>query len=253
MNNCLTKLSDIISVLCLLFLLNSCDVYKSEICPAYVIRYVGVDSLTLRADQYVPENCIWLTGHVWPIRDYRLHSNGKDKEKYDQLCNKHNDVKYNTRRQFLNGTFDESSAPYSEYDFEEITVTSDMDFDDAHPAGSNLADIVRFMSKSPYKYIQSNYSSFYRYDESSLSEAFVDKMINVYCGSWKNDPQNPNYPIDKLVKDLTAEDLILLPYSFGMLHFEKAPDTVPEHTVTVSMKTDSGIEFTNSIKMTFSL
>lgn len=51
------------------------------------------------------------------------------------------------------------------------------------------------------------------------------------------------YPVDKLVKDLTADDLVLLghdsPGLIGMLYFEKMPDA-DRFSIAVSIGTDDG-------------
>jgi len=185
-----------------------------------------------------------------------LHSTGKAKERYDELCQKHNDLSYNQKRSLNGGVLDVESVGYIDCDFTDISVTADKDFDAAHPAGTNLADIVRFMSWSPYKYISSGYSKYYHYNKSDVSEAF-DKYMRIYINEkyFDNEIEATCYPIDKLVSDLTSEDLILLghdaPGFIGMLYFEKMPDMRGEYNIIVTMNTDDERVLSDSVNMTF--
>ena len=71
----------------------------------------------------------------------------------------------------------------------------------------------------------------------------------------KNASKGTCYPIDKLVKDLAAEDLVLLGYNspglLGLLYFEQSPSTEGEYVITVSITTDDGRTLTDSVTMTF--
>ena len=70
-----------------------------------------------------------------------------------------------------------------------------------------------------------------------------------------NATESTCYPIDKLVKDLTAEDMILLghdaPGFIGMLYFDKTPNTKSEFDITVTIKTDDGRELSNKVRISF--
>ena len=63
------------------------------------------------------------------------------------------------------------------------------------------------------------------------------------------------HPIDKMLSDVTPEDLILLgydsPYPLFRLCFEKTPSTPGGHLITVRMRTDSDKIFSDSIAMSF--
>lgn len=237
-------------------LLTGCDVYEWVKSPSYVDCYVNLESINLSVESS-DHQCIRIThGTDFPLIAYGLRSKGaSEKEKYDQLCKKHNDLSYNKYRS-LSKHVEYDSVTYAEYDFTEITVTSDKDYDEAHPAGESLSDIVRFMSWSPYRYILSGYSRYYHYDKSDVSDAF-DTMMRIYINReyFDNATDATCYPVDKLVKDLTAGDLVLLGHDYpdflGMLYFEKKPDGEGEHNITVTMRTDTDKVLSNTVKMQF--
>lgn len=236
--------------------LTGCDVYERVKSPSYVDCYVNLESINLSVETSDPQ-CIRITnGTDFSLFvAYGLRSTGAEKEKYDQLCKKHNDLSYN-KYVCLPPYGDFDSVTYTEYDFTEITVTSDKDYDAAHPAGESLSDIVRFMSWSPYRYILSGYSRYYHYDKSDVSDAF-DTMMRIYINReyFDNATDATCYPVDKMVKDLTAGDLILLGHDYpdflGMLYFEKKPDGEGEHNITVTMRTDTDKVLSNTVRMQF--
>lgn len=236
--------------------LTGCDVYEWVKSPSYVDCYVNLESINLSVESSDPQ-CIRITdGTDFPLIAYGLRSKGaSEKEKYDQLCKKHNDLSYNKYRS-LSKHVEYDSVTYAEYDFTEITVTSDKDYDEAHPAGESLSDIVRFMSWSPYRYIMSGYSRYYHYNKSDVSDAF-DTMMRIYINReyFDNATDATCYPVDKMVKDLTAGDLVLLGHDYpdflGMLYFEKKPDGEGEHNITVTMRTDTDKVLSNTVKMQF--
>lgn len=227
--------------------------YRMTKCPSYVVCYEGPGIIYVAAEPTNPQ-CIIIRAGIG--NSYcGLHSEGADKDRYNQLCQKHNDLSYNQYR--LIGEFlDEESVTYLDCDFSEITVTADKDFDTTHPVGANLSDVVRFMSWSPYRYITSGYSKFYHYDKADVSEAF-DTLMRLCINKkyFDNATEATCYPIDKLVKDLTSDDLILLgldsPFFLGLLYFEKTPDMKGEYNIVVTIKTDDDRVFSDAVKLTF--
>lgn len=231
--------------------------YENIKCPSYVVCYVKMDSIKLRPESS-DSQCILINhGNSLPIVTYGLRSTGDEKARYDYLCIKHNDLSYNQYQLLQCNPDDDSSAiTYNDCDFTEIIVTANKDFDEAHPAGENLADIVRFMSWSPYRYILSGYSEYYNYNKSDVSEAF-DAMMHLYINNKYLNPEFDGtcYPVDKLIKDLAAEDMILNGYNapglIGMLYFEKKPSAQGEYSITVKIKTDDGRVLSDTINMQF--
>ena len=248
-----------VSCLAAVLLISSgCDpVYEMIKCPSYVVCYVNLDSINLSAESSDPQCIVINHGNDLPIISYGLRSTGEEKDRYDQLCQKHNDLSYNQYRSLPTGpAIDYDSVTYNECDFTEITVTADKDFDETHPAGENLADIVRFMSWSPYRFILSGYSDYYNYNKSDVSEAF-DNVMRIYMNEecFDSDVDATCYPVDKLIKDLTIEDLTLNGYDapgfIGMLYLEKKPSEQGEYNISVNIKTDDGRVLSDTIKMQF--
>ena len=237
-------------------ILSGCDVYTMQKCPSYVVYYTNLDSIDLTVE---PSDfrCLKID-NATPGTDFGvwgLHGTGAEKERYDKLCQKHNDLSYNKYRLIFD-TLDIESVGYIDCDFTEITVTADKDFDLVHPAGTALSDIVRFMSWSPYKFISSGYSKYYHYDKSDVSEAFDARMRRYINEKYFYSTTDATcYPVDKLIKDLTSEDLVLLghdsPGFIGMLYFDSMPDMQGEYNITVTIKTDDDRVLSETVKMTF--
>lgn len=251
-----SKLLIIIEVLVFLGLPTSCAPnYRMTKCSSYVVCYIHLDSLKLSVD---PSNsqCILINAISDFSKTFGLHSSGVDKEMYDKLCHKHKDISYNQYR-LIGSTLDIESVTYNDCDFSEIRITSDKDFDAMHPAGSDLSDIVRFMSWSPFKFITSGYTKFYHYERTTLSDAF-DTLMRIYSKRELFDQTNNStcYPVDKLIKDISADDLILLGGDdalalLGMLYFDKIPNQKGRYQITVIFKTDENKTFSDTISLQF--
>lgn len=156
------------------------------------------------------------------------NSTGAMKVAYDALCEKHNDMEYN--RDFV--VFD-GFGPHHTYglgvDFTSIDIVSNADFDDEHPAGSSLGNIVAFRSLSLKPFIDSNYTI----------EGDTPERYTVIQG---------------LLFELTPEQLVLLGRRYGdlaTLSFEKEPTLSKTHTFTVTMTADDGRVFKDTVEMTF--
>ena len=236
--------------------LSGCDpMYERTNCPSYVVCYVDLASIKLTPEPTTP-GCILLEAENDFSKTYSLHSTGANQERYAQLCEKHKDLSYNQYR-VIGGVLDRESVTYNDCDFSMITINADMDFDEMHPAGTDLSDIVRFLSWSPYRYIISGYSAYYHYDKTDVSEAF-DTIMRIYISKVFFDKATDAtcYPIDKRVKDLTSEDLTLVGGDdalalLGMLYFEQSPSKQGEYNITVSIKTDDDRTLTDTVQMTF--
>ena len=248
-----TRISKLLFGLTGIVLLAGCDGYSMVKSPSYVACYTTLEAFSLSVEPS-DSHCL-LVESDGEFSWCGLHSTGAEKDRYDELCRKHKDLTYNGYYSIYK-SLDIESVTFNDCDFTEITVTSDKDFDERHPAGTPLSDLVRFMSWSPYRYILSGYSSYCQYDKSDVSEAF-DRLMRIYLGysMSKNASKGTCYPIDKLVKDLAAEDLVLLGYNspglLGLLYFEQSPSTEGEYVITVSITTDDGRTLTDSVTMTF--
>ncbi len=158
---------------------------------------------------------------------------GEKQEIYDSFCEKYGDMTYNRE-----GRVAVSEEPSSQmYSFVSLDIVSDADYDEAHLAGSSLADIFIFDAYSSKPYIESGYEKY----------KFVDALGDTVAYEF--------YPIRKNAAELTPDDFILLLGGGDKiqvwLHFESLPTLSKEHTFTVTFTDERGETFSDSIEMTF--
>jgi hypothetical protein len=171
-------------------------------------------------------------------------SKGREKVIYDSLCVLHNDMSYNKKRNYIAGP--DWGLNYKG-DIQSIDVVSNADFDIQHPANSSLNDIIRFISVSLYPYILSGYKDTYDW-EHNLPESF-------HCEKQLREQANYNeavcyHPVNKKLSELTSLDLILVDLK-TFLVFEKQPDIVKEHELTVTIQLSDSKVFTPKITKIF--
>lgn len=244
----------IVIVLLALLGMNSCIPplkYGTEMKRSYISGYVDYDKLVVSFTEITgrggnPEsgNKIFFDAtdtnymyiYYWDdfYKKADCYSTGRDKDIYDSICIAHNDMTYNKLGEttehadgnfYLSGDYVRADSP----DWESISITSDKAFDSEHPAGSSLNDLVMFYSYSLYPFIQSGY------DES------------IY-------PHNRHLtPIEKLVSELTLDDMKLLEYHFmkAKMEFTKEPEEKGKHTITATIRQLDGRVFTSYLVKNF--
>jgi hypothetical protein len=205
---------------------------------SYIMEYYGIDDITLDyagvTSEY-PNGVIDL--RVIDGTYVRYEDVGAKKERYDALCEKHNDMTFNRTETFYTWS---TPTRFPDVDFVSIDVVSDADFDNAHPKGSSLKDIMIFKSYTTKPYIDSGY-------------------IEYDWGNSGNSAKKPYYPLYKVMSELSGDDLILLGYPmdsgslkyFATLSFDTPPTLSRTHTFTVTMTADDGRVFAKSVEMTF--
>lgn len=187
------------------------------------------------------------------------NSEGDAKYFYDTWCRKHGDMTYDRKVEFGN-----SSTGYIlphafvAADYTSVNITCDVDWDDRHPAGTSLNDIVMFYSTSPIKYIESGYTELYDWGEVDAPDIFYKSMYNhgyIYKRSIA-EGISPFHPVIKPVNELTQEDMVLLGSGdvesnnvFAILEFTSMPDSYAERTITVTVTTDKEETFSASIEL----
>ena len=152
--------------------------------------------------------------------NYTAASTGKKKAVYDSLCQKHFDYGYHGPDVYANEI---AKNCYSK-DIVSISIVSDKAYDDQHPAGSSLADVVVYNAVSPYRWIK---------------------------GGYQGDPvfsRTRNY-----LSLVTGEDMTLLcAYNLFYLTFFKEPTSFSRHIFTVTVVTDDGMEYVfNNVEVLF--
>lgn len=98
------------------------------------------------------------------------------------------------------------SNPRCFRDFVNLEVWSSADWDAEHPAGTSLNDLARFSSNTPWPYIQSGYTQKYH-----------EQLNGEY------------YPVDKLISELTPDDMTLLPrggFYFRFVTRRRSPESI---------------------------
>ena len=151
---------------------------------------------------------------------------GKKKDFYNQLCEKHNDVSYNRRVRVY--FYDQGLNPRCFRDFVNLEVWSSADWDAEHPAGTSLNDLARFSSNTPWPYIQSGYTQKYH-----------EQLNGEY------------YPVDKLISELTPDDMTLLPRGGFYFRSVTRPAQPGKHTLFVRLTADDGKVFEASCDVEF--
>ena len=175
---------------------------------------------------------------------YKWNSKGEAKVKYDSLCTQNNDISYNTKRGYIGGP--EWGGANAE-NIRSIQVVSNADFDEAHPQGASLNDVIRLISVSPKKFIDSSYQSTYDWKTNS-PEAFKYEPTLDNFGS--SGGRLDYHPIEKKLSDITPEDMLLAGFEtdcFAYLIFEAEPTVAKTHELTITIHTNNGKTFSPTL------
>ena len=225
-----------------------CDRVKTVLFRSYITMYYYSENIQLKITddgniaiykKYTSEDVNIKTA------SYSFKSKGEEKKKYDELCKIHNDMSYNQKRSYI-------VAPLwgrcSAIDFREIDVVSDKDFDAEHPAGMSLKDIVRFVSVSPKKFIDSGYKETFNWRRNKPKIFKKESMIS----SMFHEETENYFPINGLLKDIGSDEMQMLPEdTHGILFFDKEPTAEKEHTLKVTIYTREGKKFVRTITKVF--
>ena len=225
-----------------------CDIAKTVLFRSYINMYDYSENIQLRITD---------AGNIAIYREYTskedniktasysFKSKGENKKIYDELCKIHNDLSYNKKRSYI-------VAPLwgrcSAIDFREIDVVSDKDFDAEHPAGTSLKDIVRFVSVSPKKFIDSGYKETFNWRRNRPEIFKKDSMI---LSLFQRETEN-YFPINRLLKDMGRDEMQMLPANtHGILFFDKKPTADKEHKLKVTIYIGNNRKLVNYITKVF--
>lgn len=208
-----TRANKLLLLLAGLLLLGGCTPVTLVYTNSYIMHYAIHEGISLRPDgaQLAKQYGVHV-GFKGLAKFVSYDSKGEDKMIYDELCKKHNDLSYCREvalytREKIGG----ATACYPNYT--SVTITSGSDYDEEHPAGTPLNDIMGCEYKSSYLYILGGYA------DESLLRTKIKPLIEV-----------------------APEDLKL--YGCLVFFFTKKPDTLGRHDITVSVTTDDGRTFT---------
>ena len=222
-------------------LYQSCDRARYHVFKSYVTRYckfedIGID--TTKAGNIIIRG----KGRV---KQYSWRDEGGEKTTYEALCRKHNDLTYNKKREYhLRPEWGVCSA----VDFIEIDIVSNKDFDSEHPAGTSLKDIVRFVSVSPKKFIDSGYKETFNWRRNRPEIFKKDSMV---LSLFQREAEN-YFPINRLLKDMGRDEMQMLPANtHGILFFDKKPTAEKEHKLKVTIYIGNNRKLVNYITKKF--
>ena len=222
-------------------LYQSCDRARYHVFKSYVTRYCKFEDIDI--DTTKAGNII-IRGKG-RVKQYSWRDEGGEKTTYEALCRKHNDLTYNKKREYhLRPEWGVCSA----VDFREIDIVSDKDFDAEHPAGTTLKDIVRFVSISPKKFIDSGYKETFNWRRNRPEIFKKDSIIQIMFLS----ETESYFPINGLLKDIGSDEMQMLPVNtHGILFFDKEPTSEKEHTLTVTIYIGARKKLVRTIKKVF--
>lgn len=199
-------------------LLTGCDMVHYYFSSSYVLGYMEVGGIELKQEggaiAILPDA---VAGKV------SVQSEGEDRKFYDEICAEHGDVAYNRNVGLVSDIITEWGL---HPDIASVTVTSDKDFDAAHPAGTPLNDCTELTYCSAYDYVSSGYDqSFLTYDS----------------------PKEKTEPLT----EVSAGELSLMLEDYGLLTFTSSPETKGAHRISVTLNTADGRSFSASMDYEF--
>ena len=194
-----------------------------------------------------------------------FENRGFEGRRYDELATQYNDLNYNRRTRF--GPLP-AGRSYVSNRITSINVVSDTDFNAEHPAGTSLANFVRLLSVSPMRFIESgyretfdwqrNYPADFLRETATFHHSFVHDMIDR-----RSFPQY-HFPISEVLSELEQSDFRLLGtgdqlylpsgsrgWFFGFLVFDKEPENLGIHNLTVTIHRTNGQVLSQKIAKTF--
>lgn len=219
-----------------------CDLYKHYECDHFIVEYFPLEQF--KFNDAVEERGLLRIFTFSNGVYYDFLDKGDDAKRYESLCAKYNDY-IKTDVYVGNGVYIEGPS-YPDVNPVSINVVALTDFDENHKAGDSLNDITRLISASPYKYITSRQKYDYSKDE-SLSQSFRTVYGHFYANTPQDGSGDPScyYPVDKLLSDITSEDLILLGFRDARQGFDIKFEVMPIDTfeVRVDIKVEDSRSF----------
>lgn len=126
---------------------------------------------------------------------------------YEKMNERHCDTSFN---QYCTADFLHlfSCRNYVCFDINTIDVIGSEDFDEQHPAGTSLNDLIRFVGITPSPYIKSGYVDEYDWQTGVLNERIVESLY----GQIETANSNVKYThlVDKPLTEVLPEDLMIL-------------------------------------------
>lgn len=147
--------------------------YIVENSPSFILSYYSMEEL--QADVQNDKLFMFILGDMQAGYD-KIYGNIKNEVLYNELCNYFGDTSYNKDIYYYMG------AGYNESyicDIESINITAETDWDDSHPAGTLLNDLVKINGHSYFDYIKNGYAD---YLDQMFEYTLTDINKNgIYC------------------------------------------------------------------------
>lgn len=235
----------------------SCFVQSSKIMysSSYILGYREVETISVDNRDIPQRNSLIFAvygegHHLYPFDDYNGTVSNYSIQRFQMLAEKHNDILPKKKAVRFSEPIRFNVGPVAPaIDIKNVMLTSQSLYDEQHIEGDSLNDIVRIIGLSPYKYIQSGYIDKYDYSDKNFSDSF--------CTIYDLRGEKECHPIDKLVKDISQDDLYILTgtSSDGMiispmfyLCFEQLPKSRPQQ-VLLEIITDGDKKFSTVINI----
>ena len=145
-----------------------------------------------------------------PIKEHLL--------RYDSLCKAHKDTEYSKKEKHYSG----EQFPFATYRRMTLDITSDTQYDAAHPAGTSLADIVNIKTYSAKEIIENGY-------DKSLVVKDEQGCLDLQLG---HELKMPLEQFNREYRKLIADNI--------RLNFKTAPDVTSTHRFTVTYRDEDG-------------
>ena len=138
--------------------------------------------------------------------------------RYDSLCKAHKDTEYSKKEKHYSG----HQFIWATYRRMTLDVTSDTQYDAAHPAGTSLADIVNIKTYSAKEIIESGYNK-------SLVVKDEQGCLDLQLG---HELKMPLEQFNREYRKLIADNI--------RLNLKTAPDVTSTHRFTVTYRDEDG-------------
>lgn len=165
--------------------------------------------------------------------DYQTYSSVMNVAHYERLCSKHRDTINPPVESDAFYSFPQYYVhfPFSSTDYIQIEVTSTEDYDEMHPAGNSLLDILHYATTTPNRVLLNNYQL--HFDTGVLVDEKGTQLFNTF----------------KLGTNVRPEDMAIINFIF--LSFDKLPEPLGPRNIIVRLKADDGTVHSFETILTF--
>ncbi len=149
---------------------------------------------------------------------------------FDKLAQKYNDLSYNEK------LFPNTNLALGT-DYSSVRITCDKPFDEGHPAGKSLGDVVWLCANSYKMFIESGYDTSYKFPDYVDDHWFFDRKTGLY-------------PVFKVLDEVMVEDLTLIEPS-PVLYFSETPEAPGDYLFTIEILSDEAPKLSGKVTVAF--